>query len=115
MMKLRELRKERNLRQKDVAEQIGVCTQSYGYYENGINKPDPETLIKLADFFGCSIDYLLGREDDLGHLVSRQGIGEQLTSTEKQLLDGFRRLDQTHRTRVLGYTDALLEEQKKNG
>lgn len=44
-MRLRELRKNRGLRQKDIAEKIGVSPQSYGYYENGINKPDPEMLI----------------------------------------------------------------------
>ena len=57
-MRLRELRKNRGLRQKDIAEKIGVSPQSYGYYENGINKPDPEMLIKLANFFQCSTDYL---------------------------------------------------------
>ena len=68
-MRLRELRKNRGLRQKDIAEKIGVSPQSYGYYENGINKPDPEMLIKLANFFQCSTDYLLGREDDFGNIV----------------------------------------------
>ncbi len=109
-MKLRELRKERNLRQRDVAEQVGVSAQSYGYYENGINKPDPDMLVKLADFFGCSLDYLVGRSDDFGSVVVLSQTGELLTAEEKLLLDCFRRLSPQQRSRVRGYADALLDE-----
>lgn len=63
---MRELRLENGLRQKDVAEKIGVCTASYGFYENWINKPDPETLVKLANLYNVSVDYLLGLTDDFG-------------------------------------------------
>ena len=57
MNRLKELRKSKGLLQREVATSIGVSTQSYGYYENGVNKPDPDMLIKLADLFDCSIDY----------------------------------------------------------
>lgn len=92
-MRLRELRKNRGLRQKDIAETIGVSPQSYGYYENGVNKPDPEMLIKLADFFQCSTDYLLGREDDIGNIViQNETAAPQLSESEQKLLNSFRRL-----------------------
>lgn len=44
-----------------LAEKVGVTRQSIGYYEKGERIPDTETLIKLADVFGVSCDYLLGR------------------------------------------------------
>lgn len=90
--RIRELRIEKGLRQKDVAEKIGVSTQSFGYYENWVNKPDPETLIKLADLFEVSIDYLLGRENDDGTIfpcVKEREYSEE----ERKLVESYRSLD----------------------
>ncbi len=60
---LSNLRKEKKLLQKDVANYLKVSTSSYGFYEQGKRDPDYETLTKIADFFNVSIDYLLGRTD----------------------------------------------------
>ena len=106
MYRLRELRKNRGLTQKDVATKISVSPQSYGYYENEINHPDPQTLIKLADFFGCSIDYLVGREDDFGN-VSVSSSPSDLTKDEKTLLERFRKLGPFERESILVQIDAL--------
>lgn len=88
--RLKELRLEKGLRQKDVAEKIGVCTASYGFYENWINKPDPETLIKLANLYDVSIDYLLGITDDFGQRLSTKP--EALSAEEWQLVEDYRKL-----------------------
>lgn len=63
MENLRQLRSERGLKQKVVAKRIGVTEREYGHYETGYRKPKIETLIKLADFYKVSIDYLVGRSD----------------------------------------------------
>jgi transcriptional regulator with XRE-family HTH domain len=60
-MRLKELRISKNLSQKDIAKYINKTTQSYSLYERGERDPDSATLIKLADFFDVSVDYLLGR------------------------------------------------------
>lgn len=59
--RLRELREENHLLQKDVAKYLNITTSAYGYYEQGKRNPDIETVNKLADFFNVSTDYLLGR------------------------------------------------------
>lgn len=59
--RLTSLRKERKLLQADVANKVGIARATYGAYEQGSRQPDFETLEKLADFFGVSLDYLLGR------------------------------------------------------
>lgn len=64
MKVLRELRNQRNLTQREVAEQLGVTQQTYAYYELGQRKPEQQTLIRLADFFEVSADYLLGRTEN---------------------------------------------------
>ncbi|PEU28625.1 helix-turn-helix domain-containing protein [Bacillus wiedmannii] len=58
--RLHTLRKERKLRQEDMAKQLGIARTTYAMYEQGNREPDYSTLIKLATFFEVSIDYLLG-------------------------------------------------------
>ncbi|MBQ7579902.1 MAG: helix-turn-helix transcriptional regulator [Clostridia bacterium] len=62
MYRIRDLREDRDLRQKDVANAIGVDQRSLSNYETGKTIPDAETVIALADFFHVSTDYLLGRD-----------------------------------------------------
>ncbi|RDV81696.1 XRE family transcriptional regulator [Ammonifex thiophilus] len=64
--RLKNLRKQKGLLQKEVAASIGVPRSTYASWESPANKSLPETehLVKLADFFGVSIDYLLGKTDD---------------------------------------------------
>lgn len=61
--RLRELRKEKGLTQIELAKLLNVSDRSVGFYETGERDPDTDTLKKLADIFGVSIDYLLGRSD----------------------------------------------------
>ena len=63
-MKLHELRKARGITQKQLAEALGVTIRTITNYENGTREPNIATLITLARFFECSIDYLVGATDD---------------------------------------------------
>ncbi|MCY8409017.1 helix-turn-helix domain-containing protein [Bacillus haynesii] len=60
--KLIALRKSKKLTQEEMASKIGVHRGTYANYERGNRQPDYETLIKIADFFEVSIDYLLRKE-----------------------------------------------------
>ena len=93
MIRLKELRHERQLTQKQLAEKLGISQQVVGYYENEINQPAPDMLIQLANFFECSIDYLLGREDDFGNVtVYQQTDGvHSLSADEQKIIDTLRR------------------------
>ena len=62
MERLRIVREQRNLSQKDVAKYLGITSQAYGYYERGERNPGADNLRKLANYFDVSVDYLLGRE-----------------------------------------------------
>jgi len=56
--RLKELRGNRS--QAEIAKSLGICQSTYHGYEHGSGQPKPEMLIKMASFFNCSADYLLG-------------------------------------------------------
>ncbi len=88
--RLQELRNKTNLRQEDVAKKIGVGRTTYAMYEQGKREPDYETLLKIAELFGVSTDYLL--------------TGQEKTDSEKNLF--FFDME--------GLTEQEIEEIKKH-
>ncbi len=61
--RLMEQRKLNGFTQREVAEHLGIAQPSYIRYENGSSQPSLENLVKLADLFDVSVDYLLGRTE----------------------------------------------------
>ena len=64
MIRLKELRKEFNKTQNEIALLIKTSQSNYGKYERGELEPDIDTLCVLADFYGVSVDYLIGHKTD---------------------------------------------------
>ena len=60
---LSSLRKEKNMEQKALAKVLGVSQQTISRWENNVVEPDIKSLIKIADYFDVTTDYLLGRVD----------------------------------------------------
>ena len=58
---LRGIREDRDIRQKEIAQILNVSQNTYSQYETGVISLTAEVLIKLADYYGVSIDYLLDR------------------------------------------------------
>lgn len=59
--RIRNLREDRDLNQTTVAKMLGMSQTGYSKYETGENDVPTDILIKLADFYNVSVDYLLGR------------------------------------------------------
>lgn len=64
-MNLRTLRNEKNYSQQKLANIIGVSRSTIAMWETGASQPDNDTLKRLADIFGVTVDYLLGRENSI--------------------------------------------------
>ncbi len=60
---IKELRKDKKMSQQALAEKIGVSQKAIDYWERGVNEPKATYIVKLADFFGVSADFLLGRDN----------------------------------------------------
>ena len=59
-----QLRKEKNVTQEEAAKGSGIVLRSYIRYEKGEREPVASVLIRMANYFGVSTDYLLGRTDE---------------------------------------------------
>ena len=64
IIRLKNLRKSKNISQRKLAMDLGMNQNSISRYETGERQADYETLIAFADYFNVSIDYLLGRTDN---------------------------------------------------
>ncbi len=79
VMKL--LRKERGLRQKEAAEQLGVAQALLSHYENGKRECGLDFLVHVADFYGVSVDYILGRTNSrTGTVIASEELPESSVS-----------------------------------
>ena len=107
-MRIKELRKEKEKTQAEVAAALGVSRQVFANYENGINSPDPKTLIKLADYFDVSIDYLVERTNDFGVAQGKQDVSYR--ESERELMSVFKKLDIDNKNKVIGFAFALLDK-----
>ncbi len=61
VIRIKELREEFQLTQKELADKIGNVQRNVSNWENGTSEPDCETLLRLADVFGVTLDELFGR------------------------------------------------------
>lgn len=68
---LRIVRKEHNLKQKDIADAIGIDRSTYSFYETGKTNPTIETMCALAKIYNVTIGYLIGKEANNPELRER--------------------------------------------
>ena len=62
--RLLALRQERGLSQKNLVKEMGFALNTYVRYERGERVPDADVLVRIADFYGVSLDYLVGRSEE---------------------------------------------------
>lgn len=63
-MRLKDLREDNDVKQKELAEYLNIKQNTYSQYENGKREIPVNTLWKLADYYNTSVDYLIGRTDN---------------------------------------------------
>lgn len=83
--RLREVRRAKDLSQEMVSENLGFShTAAYNKYERGVVVPPPDKLAKLAELFGVSTDYLLGRTDDATPPMQLAAVADDLLARSLQ-------------------------------
>lgn len=100
MNKIRHCREINKMSQKFVALSVGVSAPMVSQWESGIKEPSKESIVKLADLFGVTTDYLLDHETSGKDLT--------LTAEERQLLLCFRQLNQDGKSLLLSAAETYL-------
>ena len=110
--RLKELRNEKNLTQKELALYLGLSANSICEWEKNRCEPNFDSLKKLSELFECSVGYILGVEDDFGNIsINTKSPADNLSAEEKELLENFRQLNLLNRMHVSAYAKVRLEEQ----
>lgn len=104
---LAKIRKEFAKTQKDMAEILNISKPTYNHYESGRYEPSLETMIKLADYFNCSVDYLLG------HQINDPTRQKEATMLQRQLCNDILALDEDDCGRVEAYIAGIKAKNKE--
>lgn len=105
MNNMKKIRESLQLTQVKVANDLKLSRQVYNFYENEKRNPDMQTLIKIADYYGVSIDYLLGRTN----VIKPENIDED------DLLSKINTADSETKASVEQFLNYLLyEKERKN-
>lgn len=97
MEKIKELRLEKKLSQKELATIIGCNQTAIGKYERGDLEPNINTLTLLSKYFNVSIDYLIGIEDDF----VKPEVQTTLSYKEQKLLKAFNLLEDDEKDKII--------------
>ena len=100
---LKELRKESGLTQSELAKKLNVGQATIASYENGTREPQIFSLAAYAEFFDCTIDYLIGRTGDFVSKTQKNKTDERLS----ELIYKFNSLDDAKKMNALAYIDFL--------
>ena len=113
---LKRLRKEKRLSQRDLCKNLCVSSGAIAMWETEKRQPDIATLCKLADFFGVSVDYLLGREDNgkaaFQNSFSNIAASRELPVDEVRLLEKYRLLQTGYQALIEKQIQFLLDQQE---
>ena len=93
--KLKALRKSKNMSQAKLSKELGVTQQAVGRWEKDLNMPDLETLVKIANYFHVTVDYLADRHGLLPGLQKDnapeiEGIASQILDNQEKIRRGIR-------------------------
>ena len=104
--RIRDLRREKNITADELGEIVGVSRFSVSNWETGRNQPNNDILIKLAEYFNVSVDYLLGITD-----IPHTDV--QLDEFQVALYNGTEELTDEQKEDLLQYVDYLKSKKKK--
>lgn len=107
---LRKIREERNITQIKLSTDLGVSQELISRYEVGSSFPQPNMLIRLAQYFNCSVDYLLGLTDSPTPIkyISSNAI----THEDYELISKYNLLSNEDKSHLNSYLSFLINKTK---
>ena len=114
--RLKSLREDKDLSQKELAKALGVSPSTIGMYESGKRTPDSEMLTRICDFFNITVDYLLGRTntknslDSLFHGTESKKFSEAVETIAAHLDEKSKDISPKKMKLIKNYIDALFDD-----
>jgi transcriptional regulator with XRE-family HTH domain len=106
--RLVDLREQKNMKQKELANIVGLQSSAISKYEKGNTQPNLETLVKLAEFFSVTVDYLLGVSS-----IENPYSEDKFTPKEAELIAKYRKLTPENKIRIDERIGAMIDGQKQ--
>lgn len=110
MNRLKFLREEKNLTQGDIAKLLNITIAAYSYYENEKRDMTPDTIIKLAEYFNVSTDYLLGKSD-IRNPEQSDPLGLAKIGFN---MENYTPPSDTQREQIKGLLEVIMKDNKKD-
>ncbi len=107
-----DLRYQAGLTQDALAKKLDISKGSVAMWETNKRMPSTSTLVRLADLFGVTTDYLLGRNDESAPGQAKSALRENAKTVN--LLSAFEQLDADNQDIIIGETKKLLKQQLRD-
>lgn len=108
---LKSLRKSKGFtNMKDFCEAVNISINTYQNYESGKRIPTADILIKLADFYGVTTDYLLGRETGEPETIDKLVSEFNMSALEKEILDNYLSLPKDMRGDLMEFLQKSVQK-----
>lgn len=111
----KKAREQRNLTQQECADAMGLTLRAWQGYEQGIREPKFETLCNIANLFGVTTDYLLGRETGEPSPTEQLKRQFNLSVLEKEILDNYLSLPKDMRGDLMEFLQKSVQKVLDNG
>lgn len=107
---IKHVREQRNMTQKECADELNISLRAWQTYEQGVSEPKQELLCKIADMFQISIDYLLGRETGEPETLDKLEREFNMSALEKEILDNYLALPKDMRGDLMEFLQKSVQK-----
>ena len=105
--RIKELRRESKLTQCELAQALSITVPTLSHWECNYQEPSYRDILRICDYFNISMDYLVGRTDELGAMITSPAT-KALSDREKRVLALFRKMSFAEQNRYIGFGEGLL-------
>ena len=106
-MNLKEIRERKNISQRKLCEDLNIKTTTYNGYEKELSEPNIKTLIKLADYYHTTVDFLIGHE--VPYIIDK-GL---FNNEQLDVIERLKTLDKEQCKLIATYIDGLKDGKKR--
>ena len=108
--RIKLLREEKGLKQEELAKILSIAPSTIGMYERDAREPNDEIKLKMAEYFGVSIDFLLGKSD----VRNPDKVEVDMDEVDVAFASGIKGLNETNKMIIKSTLEALLAKQEKD-